>query len=351
MAGRLKLVASIFAVLVLAAGVANAQSVISAKSGVLHYIEGEVMIDGATVEMKTSIFPDMKQGQVLETGEGRAEILLTPGVFLRISENSSFRLVSNRLTDTRVEALSGSILLEHGEISKETQVTLIYKERSINFVKSGLYRLDADNGTFRVYQGEARINESGQSVTAKQAREISLDAPVLLANKFENKTGDEFYRWASRRASYLALANISGAKALSDSGMRLTSGTWYWNPWFGMYTYVPFGNYFSPFGYQFFNPGRVLQFYQPGYYYGGGGGGSTASAGNTGRYEAGGGYSIPSRAGASSMGSSPMSSGDFSGRVSGMSSGAPVSSGATRGGGDGGGGASAPSSPSGGRGR
>jgi hypothetical protein len=349
MAGWLKFSAIVLAVLVLTAGAANAQSVISAKSGVLHYIEGEVMLDGANVEMKTSIFPDIKQGQVLETGEGRAEVLLTPGVFLRLSENSSFRLVSNRLTDTRVEALSGSILVEHGEIYKDAQVTLIFKDRSITFVKSGLYRLDADNGTFRVYQGEARINDSGQTVTAKQAREIALNAPVLLANKFDTKTGDEFYRWASRRASYLALANISGAKALRDSGMRLTSGTWYLNPWFGMYTYVPFGSYFSPFGYHFWNPSRVLQFYQPGYFYGGGRGGSSASAGNTGRYDAGPGYGVPSRAGAS-MGSSSMGSGDYSGRVSGGSSGAPVSSGATRGGGDGGG-ASAPSSPSGGRGR
>jgi hypothetical protein len=347
MAGRLKFSAIIVSVFALGAGAAYAQSVISAKSGVVHYVEGEVTIDGKAVEMKVSQFPDMKEGQVLETGEGRAEILLTPGVFLRLSENSSFRLLSNRLTDTRVEALTGSILLEHGEVTKDTQVTLIYKDRPISFLKSGLYRIDADSGNFRVYQGEARINGADQTVSTKQGREVELDVPVLLANKFDNKVGDEFYRWASRRASYLAVANISGAKALRDSGMRLTSGTWYWNQWFGMYTYVPYGNYHSPFGYSFWNPGRVMQFYQPRIYAGSNGGGFGGGGGF------GAGAGIPTRAGSYS-GSSSMGSGDFSGRVGGGSSGAVSSPGPSAGGGGGGapsGGGGAPSggSPGGSR--
>src|SRR5579863_8699003 len=75
------------------AGGARAQSVISAHSGVIHYVEGDVTIDGSAVHPKFAEFPDVKSGQVLATEEGRVEVLLTPGVFLRLSENSSVRML------------------------------------------------------------------------------------------------------------------------------------------------------------------------------------------------------------------------------------------------------------------
>lgn len=269
--------------LVISAGPALGQSVISVHSGLLHYIEGQVLLDDKAVEVKYSQFPEVRVDQVLRTEDGRAEVLLTPGVFLRLAEGSSFRMLSNKLTDTQVEALSGSVMIEHGEMAKDNQVTLLYKDKTISFLKSGLYRLDADNGTFRVYQGEARVLSGDQSLTAKQAREVQLAAAVLTAEKFDNKIGDEFYRWASRRAGYLALANVSAAKSVHDSGFVMSSGMWRWNPWFGMFTYIPMNGYYSPFGYSYWTPQRVVRLYQPGYYggyYGGGGYNNGSRAGN-----------------------------------------------------------------------
>src|SRR5215467_10759511 len=97
-------------------GSAWAQSVISAHSGVVHYVEGEVAIDGASIHPKFAEFPDLKDGQVLAAAEGRAEVLLTPGVFLRLAENSSVRMISNSLADTRIEFVSGSAIIEIAEL-------------------------------------------------------------------------------------------------------------------------------------------------------------------------------------------------------------------------------------------
>ena len=132
--------------LVLTAGMAMGQTVISARSGLVHHVEGQVTIDDKAVEVKYSQFPEVKEQQVLKTEDGRAEVLLNPGVFLRLAENSSFRMLSNRLSDTRVDILSGSMMLEHGEIAKDTHVTVLFKDKTITFEKSGLYRLDADTG-------------------------------------------------------------------------------------------------------------------------------------------------------------------------------------------------------------
>src|SRR5437588_9754366 len=86
--------------------VASAQSVISAKSGLIHYAEGRVYLGDKLVESQFGSFPDIKGNGQVRTEDGRAEVLLTPGVFLRIGENSSIRMVTNRLIDTRVEFLS-----------------------------------------------------------------------------------------------------------------------------------------------------------------------------------------------------------------------------------------------------
>jgi hypothetical protein len=63
-----------------------AQSVLSARAGLLHYVEGEVLLDGKPAEVDLASFPSMKTGSVLRTADGRAEVLLNPGVFLRMAK-------------------------------------------------------------------------------------------------------------------------------------------------------------------------------------------------------------------------------------------------------------------------
>ncbi len=73
----------------LAAGSACAQYVISAHAGVVQYVEGRAFLNDQAIEPKFGQFPDIKENQEFRTEEGRAEILLTPGVFLRLGENSA----------------------------------------------------------------------------------------------------------------------------------------------------------------------------------------------------------------------------------------------------------------------
>src|SRR5262249_5886273 len=84
------------------------QSVISARTGLIHYVEGRVTLDGKPVEVKVSMFPEVKENMELRTEDGRVEVLLNPGVFLRLAENSAVRMLTNKLSDTKLEFLSGS---------------------------------------------------------------------------------------------------------------------------------------------------------------------------------------------------------------------------------------------------
>src|SRR5689334_8339432 len=109
---RLHAVLGSCALIALSGSAAFAQSVISAHSGLIHYVEGSVLLDSKPVEVKIATFPDLKENSELRSEDGRAEVLLNPGAFLRMGENSSIRMVSNKLTDSRVEFLSGSVVIE-----------------------------------------------------------------------------------------------------------------------------------------------------------------------------------------------------------------------------------------------
>ncbi len=102
----------LFASLTLFCPIGSAQEVVSAQSGVIHYMEGAVMVDGVALERKAATFPLLKDGSVLKTQKGRVELMLTPGTFLRLDENSSVKMLSSALTSTRVEFIAGSAILD-----------------------------------------------------------------------------------------------------------------------------------------------------------------------------------------------------------------------------------------------
>jgi len=84
-----------------------AQNAISARERHGALPRGASSAGGQSVESKFGQFPEVKENQVLQTEAGRAEILLTPGVFLRLDENASIRMITNRLIDTRLEVERG----------------------------------------------------------------------------------------------------------------------------------------------------------------------------------------------------------------------------------------------------
>lgn len=346
---RTSLVVLTIVVLTLAAAVSlSAQSVISAHSGTIHYTEGQVLLDGTAVEPKLGTFPEMKNGQVLSAQDGRAEILLTPGVFLRLGENSSFKMIANQLTNTRLEFTGGEAMIEVGELLPDNAITVVFSGADISIAKRGLYRFDSDPAKLRVYEGEVSVvSASSDPVTVRKGQELLLGQPKLSAKSFDTKATDEFYRWGARRDEYVAQANISSAKAVRDGGysgmgynglgMTGGAGSWAYNQWFGMYTYLPGGNstFFSPYGFGYFSPYAVGFMYGPysPYWYGNGYSGYNNGAATNGGMRPGTG-GITAQTFSPTTNTSISRSAGFNGAFSGM----PANNGGGFGGGNSGGG-------------
>jgi hypothetical protein len=303
---------------------AHAQPVISAKSGVISYVIGNVMVGNEAVKQSETKLTEVKEGAVLRTEEGRAEVLLTLGAILRTGDNSSFKMLTNRLIDTRVELLSGTHILEVAEIQKDNNLTLVAKDATVVITKRGIYRFDVDQSHIKVFEGVLGVTINGQSTLVGSGK--MLDTATANVEKFDKENTDAMDHWSKRRAELIAMANASSAKQVHDYGCSPNTNfaaingvganspcsnpcnSWRYNTWYGLVTYIPCGaNIYSPYGYRYWSPYNVMRAYYvpppPVYNMGGGGFGGGGGV-YTGMSQTSSGYSGAMSAPSSSVSSS-----------------------------------------------
>lgn len=231
----------------------------TAYPGTLNYVEGTASIGSQTLNSNSIGSVTLAPGQTITTEQGKAEVLLTPGVFLRLGDASAVKMVSPSLTDTEVAVERGQATVEVADIYKQNQLIVDEGTSQTRLLKNGLYDFDADQGAVRVFDGEAMLRDRNQQVKIKGGHQVILGADKLKAHGFDKTAYEgDLYRWSSLRSSYLAEANVDVAPSYVNAGWYGPGwiGTgWYWDPWFDCYTFLP-GNGFlySPFGWGFYSP-------------------------------------------------------------------------------------------------
>src|ERR1700759_3743224 len=70
------------------------QHAIPPQPGAVNYVEGQANLDGRPLPPASVGSINLEKGQVVNTQAGKLEVLLTPGVFLRLADNSSAKMVS-----------------------------------------------------------------------------------------------------------------------------------------------------------------------------------------------------------------------------------------------------------------
>lgn len=257
---------------VLAASVLLAIPAAAASSGIpgtLNYVEGQVTVAGQTVTSQSVGSVQMEPNQVLETGQGHAEVLLTPGVFLRVGANSAVRLISPGLADTRVEVLRGQAIVEVAELFKDNNLSVLMNGASTRLAKEGLYAFNADSRMVQVFDGQAMVQQNDRTMELKKGRELTLGGPWKSAH-FDPKSPaaqGPLYAWSDLRSEYEAEASMQSARTVFVGGGGYWDGPgWYWNPYWSMYGFIPGeGIWYSPFGWPFYSPWVVGYGYGFGY--------------------------------------------------------------------------------------
>jgi FecR-like protein len=244
---------------------ANAQTERSAnqqgRPGSLNYVEGRVLMGTEVIDPKSVGSAELEAGQTLTTEEGKAEILLTPGAFLRLGDNSAVKVISLGLTNTELQVRKGRALIEVAEIHKENDLRVRVNEVTTELVKDGLYEFDADLNLVRVFDGKADVQRDSTQVEVKGGHQSSFNASLLKSEKFDEKLyKDDLYNWSSLRSQYLAEANTDAARTYVVGGPGWWGAGWYWDPWYSAYTFIPASGFlFSPFGWGFYSPTLVYR--------------------------------------------------------------------------------------------
>jgi len=233
---------------------ASAQSVISTHSGVVYFFEGSVLLGDQPLEQKFGKFPDIGEGRELRTEQGRAEVLLTPGVFLRMAENSRIRMLSCSLADTRVELLNGSATIESGEASPDTSAVVMYKSWKARVPSRAIFRMDAEPPQLRVFKGEVGVSAQGKTdtVTAKEGQALPLSEVLLTEDA--PAANDSFDRWAMQRSQAIFADNSTAAQIFDDPSMVDSSGLALGGLSYFPMTGIPALGLGSPYGLSFWSP-------------------------------------------------------------------------------------------------
>jgi hypothetical protein len=249
---------------------------VSARPGAVNYIEGHASLNGREISQKTLGKTFLNANDTLSTDLGKAEVLLTPGVFLRIGDNSAVRMVSPSLTNTQVEITKGEAMVEVADILKDNNIEILARGGSMRLEKTGLYRMTADDPPVAaVIEGKAELSYGDRKVDLGKGHQAVI-AANLKSEKFNAKKEDDLYAWSNVRSEYDAGASYASARSATvnrynsnntyggwagypGGGFGYGFGPgWYYNGLWNSWAWMPANGYFfSPFGWGFYSPAYI----------------------------------------------------------------------------------------------
>ena len=299
--------------------------VISAKAGGINAITGQADVHpkGESDWQQLSITDDLDAGDRVRTAnDGRVEILLNPGSYLRVGGDSEVELSNNTLDNLELRLLRGTAIVEAtGADGLELNINISTPHTKLAIVRQGLYRLNVvPNDATELIVRKGRVILSDSHTKVKGGNKVVFSATnvtVAKLTKEEKKVQEDVDNWSEERAETLAKANRRISDRMLNSAFASyrdwdpfgrSNGLWFYNSLSRCYTFLPFYyGWGSPYGNSYstaiFSPylsypsgGRAAGWPQSGNGNGNGSNGTYGSGGSTSTGgTSSGGYTHPSR--------------------------------------------------------
>lgn len=240
--------------------------VISAKAGGINAITGQADVHprGESDWQQLSITDDLDAGDRVRTAnDGRVEILLNPGSYLRVGGDSEVELSNNTLANLEVRLLRGTAIVEAtGADGLELNINISTPHTKLAIVRQGLYRLNVvpEDGTELIVR-KGRVILSDTHTKVKGGNKVVFSATnvsVAELTKEEKKLQEDIDTWSKQRAETLAKANHRLTDRMLNSAFASyrdwdpfsrSFGLWFYNSRAGCYTFLPFYyGWGSPYG-------------------------------------------------------------------------------------------------------
>jgi hypothetical protein len=197
----------------------------------LSYITGNTFIQNVSdLAYKEGIvnMPVM-EGDRVGTTDGRAEIYMRNGTYLRLDNNTKidFLNIPKQENDlTQVRLWSGNIYFSIGKLEKEKNIEIHTSDVSFYILDRGLYRIDIREKSetiISVYQGMVEAASESGSVLIKESQKMEIVQGQFTSRpkSFTPATDDSFDRWIDYRDSQVRkrMANNYFSEE-SDDGVK-----------------------------------------------------------------------------------------------------------------------------------
>src|SRR5678816_2174381 len=189
--------------------------VILAKAGGVNAVTGQATVHGKgeTEWQQLTVTDDLDAGDRVRTAyDGRVEILLNPGSYLRVGGNSEVELSDNTLSNLEVRLLRGTAIVEAtGADGLELNINISTPHTKLAIVRQGLYRLNVvPNDATELIVRKGRVILSDSHTKVKGGNKVVFSATnvtVAELTKEEKKVQEPVDNWSKDRAETLAKAN------------------------------------------------------------------------------------------------------------------------------------------------
>ena len=240
---------------------------ISAKAGGVNSVIGRVQVKraGQSSSEDLSAKDDLTSGDVVTTkGGSRVEVLLNPGSYLRLTENSEFDLSDSSLNNLQLKLIKGSAIVEAtGTDDLRLQIRIVTDQSRFTIVRRGVYRINVLPGSTELLVQKGRVLVDGQLGMVKGGTKVTFSNGASFTAKLTKKDRDGFDDWSKERGEFLARANERlSIRTLNsylfdsgwDSGFYSSGrfGLWTYSPFAGGFTFFPFRyGWSSPYGHHY----------------------------------------------------------------------------------------------------
>ena len=204
--------------------------VISAKAGGVNAVTGRASMrsHGNTEWQQLTIKEDLEAGDVVKTGsDGRVEMLLNPGSYLRVGENSEFELSDNSLENLEVRLSRGTAIVEvTGDDDDDLLIGITTPHTRMSIIRRGLYRVSVvpgDNTELIVRKGRVMLEGSHTKVKGGDKVVFSGTSTSVAKLKSADKQTQSLDAWSKDRSETIAKENsrlANGLVALRTTGCR-----------------------------------------------------------------------------------------------------------------------------------
>jgi hypothetical protein len=186
--------------------------IISAQAGGINYVIGNVTVQnlGAQRQRALALTDNLQTGDIVTTGAGgRVEVLLNPGSYMRVDENSEFELADASLDNLHVKLVRGKAVVEVlGAPGMELALGINTPQGETLIVRRGIYRFNVmPNATTEIVVRKGRLlYGNGTQTIVKDGQKVLLGNGLQVA-KVDKKDQDPIDLWSKERGETLARAN------------------------------------------------------------------------------------------------------------------------------------------------